>query len=110
MTRLRPVMLLELVVQRQPALGGDLGGEKPPGEHGEEVAEQQAEDEVEGARAPGHEQRPDHELGAGGVFAGVHAPEGAGAFPGLLGHRLALELVAGVVRLVRRSCFGDAPR
>ena len=58
---------------------------------------------VDGADAGGDEQRADHQLGAGGVLAGVLADEAREAEPGALRHGLALVLVDGL-GLLRRWC------
>ncbi len=66
---------LQLVVQREPGPRGDGRREGHPTEHGQQVAQQQTHDQIEGAHARGDEQRADHQLRARHVFAGVHAHE-----------------------------------
>ncbi len=73
--------------------------------HGQQIADQQAHQQVERADARGDEQRADHELGAGRVLAGVHADEALEAQQGPLGHRLAFELVSADRFVVRHELF-----
>ena len=89
--------LLELEVKRQPRARGDGRGEEGPAQHREQVAEQQAEDEVEGADAGGQKQRADHQFRAGDVLAGELADVVLQPEQGLLRHRLALVFVYRVV-------------
>ena len=93
--QLAPADLLELVVERQARARGDGRGQQRPAEHGEQVADEQSADEVDGAHARGHEQRADHQLGAGRVLAGVLADEAPEPEVRPLGHRLAFELLDG---------------
>ena len=54
----------------------------------------QADEEILEAGASREEERSDHELGAGGVLARIHTPEGLGTFEGFFGDRLAVVFTA----------------
>ena len=71
--------LLQLEVERESRPRGDGGAHEDPTRHGQEIAHEQADDNIVRADAGGDEQRPDHQLGSGRMFAGVHADEAAEA-------------------------------
>ena len=74
---------------------------KRPAQHREQIADQQADQQVKRADAGGHEQRADHQLGAGRVLAGVHADKALEAQQRRCGHGLAFEFVAA-------NCFASS--
>ena len=80
-----------LVVERETFIAGDDRRQEPPGEHGQKVAQKQSEDQAGGTGPPGNEEGTDHELGAGRMFTGIHAPEGGWPLELSFGHAFAFE-------------------
>ena len=88
-----PGDLPQVPVEREAGLGRDGGADEGPGENGEEVSNQKAEDQIAERNAVENEESSDDELGCGHVLAGEEAGEMAPGLEGALLNRLAVVLV-----------------
>ena len=96
-TSLRPRDFFELVVERQPGPRGDRRGQERPAQHGQHVAQQQADDQVERADARRRRTAGRSSARSRRMLAGVHADEAAEA-------QQAAARAPARVRIRRRHC------
>ena len=96
-----PADLLELKIQGQTMLDRNRRGDQRPSQDGQQVAHEQAGQQIEGGHAMNDKERADQQLGASDMFAGEHPNIAAQSFGALGGDRLAFELVGGPVGRLR---------
>jgi len=84
---------VQIPVESQAGAGGDGSADESPGQDGQKVAQEQADDNVVHAGAPLDEQGADDELGGRDMFAGVGAGKVHRTQKPVLGDGFAVKLI-----------------